>query len=204
MNVRIRPATEADVAGIRRVARAAWHATYDDLLGPTAVERQVAAWYDGSSVRNAIERPDVFYYVACATGEKSDVVGGAVEGENERVGTEGPEPDSEAGRVVGYTSAVSANGPTDPATARLRNIYVAPDRCRTGIGTALLEEVTTALRDRGFRRLLISVLAANHDGRAFYEAKGFSPVDRSPTELGGRRCEEVVYAGPLDDAPALS
>lgn len=166
--VRIRPATDADVAGIQRVARQAWHATYDDVLGPADVDRQVSEWYDDDVVRRQIDRPSVSYLVAIDDGE-----------------------------VVGYASGSSANGPADTATARLDTIYVDPERWGTGIGSRLLERVADRLRDRGFRRLLISVLAANHVGRAFYERHGFVVVNRTTTRLVGEVYGELVYAGSL-------
>lgn len=168
MGVAIRPATPEDVPGVQRVARRGWHAAYDDVLGPTAVDRQVDAWYDESTVRDAVERPSTTYVVAV---------------------------DDE--RVVGYASGAPANGPTDPATARLETIYVDPERWGEGIGSRLLAAVTERLRERGFRRVVISVLAANDLARAFYEANGFDVLERRTTSLVGEEYEELVYAGPL-------
>lgn len=74
--VDIREATLADIAGIRRVARAGWHGTYDDIVGPGAVDAVVDEWYDPSVVREGIERADVVYLVADDGGVVGYAAGG--------------------------------------------------------------------------------------------------------------------------------
>ncbi|WP_259371273.1 hypothetical protein [Halostella pelagica] len=44
MSVEVRPATTDDVAGVRRVAHAAWEAAYDDLLAAETREQCLSEW----------------------------------------------------------------------------------------------------------------------------------------------------------------
>jgi ribosomal protein S18 acetylase RimI-like enzyme len=68
-HVSVRPATLADVPAIQRVARAAWHAAYDDVLGPDAVETLQDRWYDRDGLRASIEADPAVFLVAAADGE---------------------------------------------------------------------------------------------------------------------------------------
>ncbi len=136
----VRPATAADADAIRRVAREAWHAAYDDLLGPDTVTETVAEWYDPDRLVEhditADERP-LFVAVDDA--------------------------------LVGFAEAA----PETADRARLYRIYVTPDRWGEGIGSELLSRVESALRERGFDRLTLEVLAENSVGVEFYESRGF-------------------------------
>ncbi|WP_232687194.1 GNAT family N-acetyltransferase [Halobacterium zhouii] len=56
-NVELRPAEESDVDAITEVARAAWHAAYDDVLGPDTVEDTVDDWYHEAEIRGVVDGP---------------------------------------------------------------------------------------------------------------------------------------------------
>ena len=68
-HISVRPAAAADVPAIQRVARAAWHAAYDDVLGPDAVETLQDRWYDGEGLRASIEADPAVFALAVADGE---------------------------------------------------------------------------------------------------------------------------------------
>jgi ribosomal protein S18 acetylase RimI-like enzyme len=53
-----RPATPDDAPAVRRIARIAWHAAYDDLLGPDRVEALVDEWHDAERLRGTFADPD--------------------------------------------------------------------------------------------------------------------------------------------------
>ncbi|MFB6152205.1 MAG: N-acetyltransferase family protein [Haloarculaceae archaeon] len=82
-NVTVRPAAEEDVDGIQAMARAAWHETYDDLLGRETVDEFLAEGYDADVLRALVEREEVGLFVAaddgtvvgCATCGKVDPAG---------------------------------------------------------------------------------------------------------------------------------
>jgi GNAT superfamily N-acetyltransferase len=53
-DVALRSAEESDVAAIADVARASWHAAYDDILGPETVDDTVDEWYDEQELLDAV------------------------------------------------------------------------------------------------------------------------------------------------------
>ncbi len=69
------------------------------------------------------------------------------------------------------------------------NMIVAPDHRRRGIGSAVLEAITTWLEARGCRRLELN---ATDEGRLLYERHGFASTGRSATATVER---ERVHPG---------
>lgn len=67
--VTIRPARPEDAEAIHEVARAGWHAAYDDLLGAERIDRTIDEWYALDRLRASIEHPEDVVRVA------GDVVG---------------------------------------------------------------------------------------------------------------------------------
>ncbi|MBX0323953.1 GNAT family N-acetyltransferase [Halomicroarcula sp. F13] len=68
----IRPADETDISPIRQVARASWHAIYDDILGRERVEQLLAEGYDDDLLGEMVDLDDIGLFVATAD---DDVVG---------------------------------------------------------------------------------------------------------------------------------
>lgn len=70
----------------------------------------------------------------------------------------------------------------DPATepARVRAMFVRPDRTRRGLGTRILEACEAAARAEGFRRL---ALMATLPGLPLYERYGFTVTARTEIPL---------------------
>lgn len=159
-------ATPSQAPAIERVARASWHATYDDVLGEEAVDAKVDAWYDIDDLRASIQREHHPLFVAVVDG----TVVGFAQG--------GPTPE----------------GPADTVVSR---IYVQPDRWGAGIGTELLDRLTTALGNDGYADAWLHVLAENDVGRGFYEARGFVEVERHDTTMEGVTVEEAVMVREL-------
>ena len=60
----VRPGDPADTEAICRVATAAWHAAYDDVLGRETVTERTDEWYDTATVRSYFGEPAVSVYVA--------------------------------------------------------------------------------------------------------------------------------------------
>lgn len=65
-DARVRPAEPADVPAIERVAREAWHAAYDDILGERAVETVLDDWYAPDDLRESVDGEDHVFPVATA------------------------------------------------------------------------------------------------------------------------------------------
>ncbi|MFD9288987.1 GNAT family N-acetyltransferase [Streptomyces sp. NPDC060030] len=85
-----------------------------------------------------------------------------------------------------------------PGSAELYAIYVHPDRIATGIGGALLAEVTARASADGFDETTLWVLKGNARARRFYERAGFRPDGAEETfEAGGALVQEVRYVRAL-------
>jgi len=74
-----------------------------------------------------------------------------------------------AGEIVGFATVL----PSDDLEAELEDLFVAPERWRTGIGSTLMAEVER--RARVFGAHSLHVVAGDH-ARPFYEACGFEVV----------------------------
>ena len=64
--VTVRPATTDDVAAIREVAHAAWHATYRDVFDEPRIDEMVEEGYAPDVLREMIELDEVGLFVATA------------------------------------------------------------------------------------------------------------------------------------------
>ncbi|GGK53115.1 MULTISPECIES: GNAT family N-acetyltransferase [Haloarcula] len=62
----IRPAESMDIADIRRVARAAWHAVYDNVLGKETVNSLLNEGYAPPLLEQMIELEEVGLFVSTA------------------------------------------------------------------------------------------------------------------------------------------
>jgi ribosomal-protein-alanine N-acetyltransferase len=79
------------------------------------------------------------------------------------------------GQVVGYAVASYAGD-----IAELQRIGVVDAARRTGVATALLDEVVAEAPGAGADRLLLEVREDNRGALAFYAACGFVEIDRRP------------------------
>ena len=69
-----------------------------------------------------------------------------------------------------------------PATGEIGALYVAPERFRSGTGSALIEAAHEAIAAAGREEAVLWVFAGNAAGRAFYAAHGYEPDGASATE----------------------
>jgi ribosomal protein S18 acetylase RimI-like enzyme len=177
-DVTVRETTVDDVHDVQRVARAGWHAAYDDIFGPERVEETVDSWYDPERlVADDVRDPERPFFVGEHRGDRPDDAGPG---------------DATEGDIVGFAEAAAGD---EPGVWQLYRIYVHPDAWGEGVGTLLLAEIEAAVRERGVEELRVSVHAENDVGVSFYEARGFDRVGTEPDDLfGGRRHE---YAKPL-------
>jgi len=67
----LRPAAREDRSAIRRVARATWHDTYDELDADT-IDETVDEWYGDEALETALSKPGTAFLVAEKDG---DVIG---------------------------------------------------------------------------------------------------------------------------------
>ncbi|WP_323675279.1 GNAT family N-acetyltransferase [Halorubellus sp. PRR65] len=170
--VDVRPATFADVPGIRRVAHDAYHAAYGDLVDADALDAQLDEWYSEDGVENRVLRDASTLVVA-------------------------DHPDD---GVLGYASAGpspadDADPPADQAT--LYTCYVHPDHWDERVGHALLTAIEDALRDREFTHMVVPVLAANDRARQFYADHGYTHSHDDTITFAGATLDEAIHTGDL-------
>jgi GNAT superfamily N-acetyltransferase len=181
----IRPAAFGDVEGIQRVARAAYHAAYGDLLEADALDAQLDEWYSEDSVENRVLRNASTLLVA---DHDTEGVVGYASGGPTQTGDDGDDDNGDG------SEAADDSLPTD---AMLYTCYVHPDHWGERIGHRLFTAIEDALRDRDFDHLTIPVLAANDRARGFYADHGYPAVTTDTIEFGGEIVDEATHAGDL-------
>lgn len=72
--------------------------------------------------------------------------------------------------------------PDDDETARLRKVFVAPDRAGQGLGRRMVEAAEDAARAAGFRRFRVR---SNANAEAFYARLGYRPIRREDMPTAG-------------------
>lgn len=81
------------------------------------------------------------------------------------------------GQVIGFVSfMVEKEGLTLSITrGRIQNLYIEPTERGEGIGTQLLDEAETLLKEKGVEVIAIEAMAENHDARRLYRRRGYEP-----------------------------
>ncbi|UYQ65486.1 GNAT family N-acetyltransferase [Streptomyces peucetius] len=102
-----------------------------------------------------------------------------------------------AGEVVGwgcFGPLRDEGGEKHREVCELYAIYVRPERISSGVGHALMAELTGRARAAGFQEMVLWVLRDNARARRFYERAGFTPDGtEEPFEVDGERVPEVRY-----------
>lgn len=80
------------------------------------------------------------------------------------------------GRVVGFATTVPEGD-----RAELEDLFVAPERMRSGVARALVADAVGRMRAAGVRRIDVT---ANEHAADFYAAVGFEEVGTAETEFG--------------------
>jgi GNAT superfamily N-acetyltransferase len=88
------------------------------------------------------------------------------------------------GKILGY--AVLR---VDNEVAFLRDLFVEPDRFRSGIGKTLFLHVTDYARDRGAKKLR---LVGDPNALGFYKRLGMTQVGEEPSIVGARRVLPIM------------
>ena len=96
--------------------------------------------------------------------------------------------------VVGFVTVSPSRDEDLLGFGEVRAVYVAPDRWRSGAGSALLAQAEALLGAAGFNEAHLWVLEDNTRARRFYERAGWA-LDgaRKVIEIGGRPLAEVRY-----------
>jgi len=144
----VRAATTADVARICDICSAAYAVTYADLLPQAYIERTIRDFYHPARVEKEVSAAPPHWL--------------------------GYQVVEEDGRVLG----AAGGGMIGPGTGELFVIYLDPQERNRGLGTLLLDRVTAQTVAAGAKEMWVSVTPGNQRGIPFYEARGFSVVER--------------------------
>lgn len=170
----IREATSADAAGIATVHIESWQEAYLGLL-PAAYLARMSDRRLRRRWRHTLLR---------AFREGGEVLVAEVDA-----------------RVVGFAQLM--HGP-DHATGELSMLYVLPAYQGRGVGRLLLRRAADRLLARGYRRLLLGVLAGNVRARAFYERQGLAANGRFHLDpIGGGMALVMGYEMALNPFPRM-
>lgn len=174
--VAVRPMRENDIEAVSAVRVNGWKAAYQGLVPADYLDQLTVA-------EDARKRRE---YFAQSDGSVENLVA------------------ESGGEVVGW-AALGPSRDEDHGDGELLTIYVRPDLIGTGIGKALMERVLVRCRERGFHRLSLWVIEGNTGARAFYEAWGFAPDDRtSHWEVCGEKVPEVRYRRELSPGGTIN
>lgn len=97
----------------------------------------------------------------------------------------------EHGEILGVVQGELVDGPAP--VGRIDWLHVDPNRRGEGIGTRLLGELETRLREQGVDVVEGRVLEANAAGGAFYDSHSFSEAGERTVEIGGREFTETQF-----------
>ncbi|MEU6205276.1 GNAT family N-acetyltransferase [Micromonospora musae] len=101
------------------------------------------------------------------------------------------------GELVGFTH-LGPDDEGDPATGLLNAIHLDPAERGRGTGRELMIDALAGMRERGWRRAVLWVLAENASARRFYERGGWSLTGVEREELiGSAITPQLRYARPL-------
>ncbi|MFF3856322.1 GNAT family N-acetyltransferase [Micromonospora sp. NPDC002575] len=151
------------------------HATVDDLHAVGALhQRSRVAAYSSFLPAEALAEPTAeamgSYWVERWTWERDDHLMTVAERD---------------GRLVGF-SYVGPDDAGDPATGLLNAIHLEPGERGRGTGRALMDDALATMRDRGWTRAALWVLADNAPARRFYERSGWQATGEHREEQIGR------------------
>lgn len=107
----------------------------------------------------------------------------------------------EAGRApIGFSLLGRTDLPgsvPDGSDIELKRIYTLSRFHGAGIGAELMKRAIAHAEQKGFRRLLLGVYAANARAQAFYAKHGFTRIADRQFRVGAHLYDDVVLARPL-------
>ncbi len=146
--VTIRPAEPADAGPIAEVHVRSWQAAYRGELP--------ADYLDGLSID---EREEMWRRILAEAEPASGVLVAL----------------DDDGRMIGFTGfGPSRDDDAPPGTGEVRTIYLLPGWFGKGVGRELFALANQRLRELGYRRATLWVLATNQRSRRFYEKAGWA------------------------------
>lgn len=164
--MQLRRATTNDAPTLAQIHVAAWQAAYQGLVPDTYLQNFT------------LQKREAAFRAAIAAGTEETYLA------------------EENGRAVGIlTIGASRDADLDVHTCgEIWGIYLLPTDWRRGIGKALVQEAERILRDRGFHKIVLWVLAENGAARSFYGVMGFCPDGATKLVTFGVPLQVVRYA----------
>lgn len=96
-----------------------------------------------------------------------------------------------AAGIVGFVSGGPIREPLETYDAELYAIYLLQEQQQQGTGRLLLHTLATTLRERGFTRMFLWVLAQN-PATSFYKHLGAVEIAQKQIEIGGASLQELA------------
>jgi ribosomal protein S18 acetylase RimI-like enzyme len=156
--VSIRPAELKDAPQIAKVHVRTWQCAYkgqmpDSYLDSLSIEKRTESWQHILSNPNSKDNAKTF--VALINDE-----------------------------VVGFCSVGHCRDDDMPQeTGQLWSLYVDQESMGKGVGTALQEKGLSYLREAGYKKAILWVLASNEKTREWYENKGWKTEGKTKVEV---------------------
>ncbi len=105
---------------------------------------------------------------------------------------------TESGKIIGTASFSKSRWTSHEDYGEIVSIYFLPEYIGKGYGKALLDRTMEELKQLGFEKILLWVLADNQRARAFYERNGFAATEEFQMDIiGGKALKEVLYVYPV-------
>jgi putative acetyltransferase len=187
--MRVREARPAERDAIAAVHERSIREIASEAYSQEVIEAWASLSGDESDDREDGEASDVDGERSDVDGETSDLDGetdpNGIQPEDGKlfVAVVGEDTDERQTTIAGFGD-VRFHPPDylrEPADGGVRAVYVDPDHTGEGAGSALLERLEAAARDRGLASL---GLQSSVNARSFYEAHGYDPVAEVTFEFG--------------------
>ena len=85
--------------------------------------------------------------------------------------------------IIGTVRVSSAD--SNDFDAQLNGMHVSPNTTGSGIGSLLMKQAITFIKERKFKNVELGVIAANSRARRFYETHGWELVEELPNGIEG-------------------
>lgn len=160
----IRPATEADVAGIVHVGRKVWVETFSHTATPADISAYLDSSYTPDLISRGITNPNLRYLVAC--------------------------PNEKPHEVAAFASLATSTSSSEPSVSswpkpiELQRIYVDSPHHGAGLARRIAEELYELGRREGYESIWLGVLPENFRAVKFYEKCGFKKVGSHEFRVG--------------------
>lgn len=161
MDYRIRRVTQGDAPVLARIQTSSWKTAFRGILSDSELERLTN-----------IEKATAMYRHLLNEGIGNGYIG---------------EVDGKAHCIAYWDRARDADMLD---YAEIICIHSLPDNWRKGFGSQMMDRLLADIAQAGYKKVMLWVFTGNTRARAFYEAKGFRPVNKTKTSFG---TTEICY-----------